>query len=215
VEAYDPVHPQVQEAVGILIDILNEKGNLFDAERYAQDTYGNLRDKKNGINQESESVAAGAYNLADVIFQQKGDLIKAEELARESLRIRSLIHDKNYQNIGQSCSQVANVLMAQGKLGDETRGLFEHFLAISFRNSGLDGPNTATGNYHLGSYHAHQETTVDVKQTRQTQLLLAKSYFEEALRIFLKIYGPTHPHTVAAASQLAIVSRELSSYSLP
>jgi hypothetical protein len=45
VEAYDPVHPQVQEAAGILIHILIAKGDLFDAERYAQVTYGNLRDK--------------------------------------------------------------------------------------------------------------------------------------------------------------------------
>jgi hypothetical protein len=32
VEAYDPVHFQVQVAAGILIDILIRKGNLFDAE---------------------------------------------------------------------------------------------------------------------------------------------------------------------------------------
>jgi hypothetical protein len=36
VVAYDPVHPQVQEAAGVLIDILISKGNLLDAERYAQ-----------------------------------------------------------------------------------------------------------------------------------------------------------------------------------
>jgi hypothetical protein len=35
VEAYDPVHPQVQEAAGVLISILISKGDLFDAERYA------------------------------------------------------------------------------------------------------------------------------------------------------------------------------------
>jgi flagellar hook assembly protein FlgD len=72
VEAYDPVHPQVQEAAGVLINILISKGDLFDAECYAQVTYGNLRDKKNGIDQESEAVAEGAYNLADVIYRQKG-----------------------------------------------------------------------------------------------------------------------------------------------
>jgi hypothetical protein len=44
VKAYDPVH-QVQEAAGILIEILITKSDLFDAERYAQVTYGNLRDK--------------------------------------------------------------------------------------------------------------------------------------------------------------------------
>jgi hypothetical protein len=100
VEAYDPVHPQVLEAAGILIDILISKGDLYDAERYAQVTYGNLRDKKNGIDQESGVVADGASNLADVILQQNGDLIKAEELAREALRIRSLINDSNHQSVG-------------------------------------------------------------------------------------------------------------------
>jgi hypothetical protein len=81
VEAYDPVHPQ-EEAAGVLIEILIRKGDLFDAERYAQVAYGNLQDKKNGIEQESEAVATGAYNLADVIYRQGEDLMKAEELAR-------------------------------------------------------------------------------------------------------------------------------------
>jgi hypothetical protein len=77
VEAYDPVHPQVQEAAGVLINILISKGDSFDSERYAQVTYGNIRDKKNGIDQGSESVAIGAYKLADVIYQQDVDFIKA------------------------------------------------------------------------------------------------------------------------------------------
>jgi hypothetical protein len=99
VEAYDPV----QEAAGVLMNILIKKSDLYDAERYAQVTYSTLRDKKNGIDQESEAVAEGAYNLADVIYKQKGDLIKAEELIRESLRIGSLIYDSNHQRVGRSC----------------------------------------------------------------------------------------------------------------
>jgi hypothetical protein len=70
-----------QEAAGILIEILIMKGDLFDAECYAQVTYGNLRDKKNGRDQETEVVAMGEYNLANVIYRQNGDLIKAEEIA--------------------------------------------------------------------------------------------------------------------------------------
>jgi hypothetical protein len=54
-----------------LIHIQIKKGDLFDAKRYAQVTYSNLRDKKNGFDQESEAVATGAYNLAEVINQQK------------------------------------------------------------------------------------------------------------------------------------------------
>jgi tetratricopeptide (TPR) repeat protein len=213
VEAYDPVHPQVQEAAGILIHILIVKGDLFDAERYAQVTYGNLRDKKNGMDQESEVVARGAYNLADVIFRQNGDLIIAEELARESLRIRSLINDSNYHSVGCSCNLLATVLNIQGKLGDETRGLYERFLAIFIRNEGPDEQASAIGNYSLGMFHYQlscEQATVD---SQQTLLLSAKFYFEESIRIYSKTYGPTHPDALNAASLLTTVSSELSQIS--
>jgi hypothetical protein len=224
VETYDPVHPQVQEAAGMLIHILIRKGDLYDAERYAQVTYENLRDKKNGMDQESEAVAMGAFNLANVIYQQKreaynlanvisqqdGDLIKAEELARESLRIRSLIFHSNHERVGIICNLLANILRIQSKLGDETRVLLERYLAISTRNQGPDGSQTAVANYNLGLFHyqlALEQATDDLKQT---QLLLAKSHHEETLRIRSKIYGPTHPETVATASRLASVTSVLS-----
>jgi hypothetical protein len=120
-EAYDCVHSQVQEAAGVLIDVLIVKGDLYDAERYAQVTYGNLRDKKNGIDQNSEVVAQGAHNLANVIYERKGDLIKAEELARESLRIRTLIYGTEPHEVGNCCDLLARILEAQGNSKEETR----------------------------------------------------------------------------------------------
>jgi hypothetical protein len=111
--------PQVQEAAGILINNLILKGNLFDAELYAQVTYGNLRDK-NGIDQESEVVAEGAHCLADVIYRQDGNLIKAEELARESLRIVSLIYDINRHRVGRACCLLATVGSVETPLFGET-----------------------------------------------------------------------------------------------
>jgi tetratricopeptide (TPR) repeat protein len=210
VEAYDPAHPQVQEAAGILIEVLIAKGDLFDAERYAQVTYGNLRDKKNGIDQESEAVAEGAFNLANVIYRQKGDLIKAEELARESLRIRTLIYDSNDNTVDLSCGLLASILSVQGKLGDETRGLYERSLALSIRNEGPDGLDVATGNYNVGKFYeklAIKQSTVDATQM---YLLLAKSHFTDAQRILLKIHGPTHPNTVDASSRLTDILRQLS-----
>jgi tetratricopeptide (TPR) repeat protein len=143
----------VQEAAGILIKILISKGDLFDAERYAQVTYGNFQNKKNGIDQESEAVAEGAYNLANIIYQQNGDLIKAEELARESLRITSLINYSYHHRFGKICSLLANALKDKGELGDETRGFYERYLAIYIRNFGPDGPDTAVANYNLGLFH--------------------------------------------------------------
>jgi hypothetical protein len=182
------------------------KGDLFDAERYAQVTYGNLRDKKNGIDQDSELVATGAYNLANVIFQQNGDLMKAEELARESLRIRTLIHDIN---IGSGFDLLARIMSKQGNLGDETRELYANSLAFCIENDGLDAINTADANINIGVFHgmvADMQPTIDSKRI---QLLLAKSYYEEGLRIKLKIHGPSHPSTVTTSSKLAEIIRAL------
>jgi tetratricopeptide (TPR) repeat protein len=207
VEAYDCVHPQVQEAAGVLIDILISKGDLYDAERYAQVTYGNLRDKKNRMDQEGEEMATGAYNLANVIQWQKGELIEAEELARESLRIRTLIHDVN---VGLSCNLLAGILQARGKFGDETRGLFEHYLVLSIRNEGPDGHNTAIGNLNIGLLYQQVASIQLTDDSKRTQLLLAKSHFTEAIRIRSKIDGPTHPSTINVSSLLADVLEDLS-----
>jgi tetratricopeptide (TPR) repeat protein len=200
----------VQEAAGILIDILIMKGDLYDAERYAQVTYSNLRDKKNGIDQESKAVAVGAYNLANVIYEQKGDLVKAEELARESLRIRTLIYGNNESTVDVCYDLLANILNAQGKFGNETRKLYERSLAISIRYEGPDGFNTAIGHYNIATFYhklANIQPTVDLKRA---QLLLAKSHFVEVRRIRSKIDGPTHPNTINVSSWLTIVLRELS-----
>jgi hypothetical protein len=59
VDAYDPVHPQVQEAAGWLIYSLIQLGGFSRAERFAEQTYVNLRDIKNGMDQEGELVAYG------------------------------------------------------------------------------------------------------------------------------------------------------------
>jgi uncharacterized protein YyaL (SSP411 family) len=95
VEAYDPVHPQVQEAASLLIDSLLRVRNFYDAERYADVTYGNLKDHKNGMDQESEAVARGAHSFADAICRKGGDLMKAERLAREALSIRSRLYSSD------------------------------------------------------------------------------------------------------------------------
>jgi hypothetical protein len=155
VEAYDPVHPQVQEAAGLLIESLIRKDDLFDAEQYAQVTYGNLRDRNNGMDQESEAVAEGAYNLADVIHRQGGDHMKAEELGRESLCITSLIYDDNHYRVGKACNLLVCILSGHGQLGDEMRGLYERYLANFIRNLVPDGSNLASGNFDLGLFY-HQ-----------------------------------------------------------
>jgi hypothetical protein len=151
VETYDCVHPQVQQAAGMLIECLMQKGDLFNAERFAQQTYENLRDRKNGMDQEGEEVALGSYNLANVIHGQYGDLLKAEKLAREALLIREQLN--NFNEAARSCDLLGRILQSQGKFGDETKGLFERSLAIFMRREGPDGSNTKILNNHIREYY--------------------------------------------------------------
>jgi hypothetical protein len=132
-----------------------------------------------------------------VIFQRDGDSIKAEELARESLRIRTLIYDVNDSYLDLSCNLLARNLSAQGKLGDETRGLYKRSLALSIRNEGPDG---------FYQQLAKPQSIVDAKRMH---LLVANSHFVEAQRIWSKIHGPTHSDAVDAASRLNVVLRQL------
>jgi tetratricopeptide (TPR) repeat protein len=222
VDAYDPVHPQVQEAAGMLIACLIHKGDLFNSERFSQQTYENLRDRKNGMDQEGEAVANGSHNLANVIHRQEGDLLKAEELAREALRIRSLIYNYDDHKIGGSCDLLARILQSQGKFKDETKRLFERSLAIFIGREGPDGVNTAISNINTGSYFyelAQRLPTVDTKRKhflvsklyrKRKHFLISKLFMEEGFRIRTKIHGPTHPNTVQAASLLSDVISALS-----
>jgi hypothetical protein len=101
-------------------------------------TYLNLRDEKNGMDQVGKEIAIGAYNLAYVILEQKGDLKKVEELAREALRIRTVIYGNIHVEIGVSYELLAKILHAQGELGDVTRELYEHSLSLFILNMGSD-----------------------------------------------------------------------------
>jgi tetratricopeptide (TPR) repeat protein len=154
VEAYDCVHPQVQEAAGVLIHGLIAKGDYYDAERYAQVTYSNLRDKKNGIDQDDDEIATSAYNLAYVLYCQKVNLAKAEEYAREALNIRTKIHGSNDNCVGRSCDLLAEILRDEGKLGDETMVLYKRSIAILKRIEGPDGLNVAAGNMNIGRFYS-------------------------------------------------------------
>jgi hypothetical protein len=208
--AYNPVHPKVQEAAGTLIECLMHNGDLYNAERFAEASLDSLKDPANGLDQESEEVANGYYDLANVINEQEGDLVKAEMLARESLRIRTRVYGNDHVNVGHSCSLLARILTAQDNLGNETMDLFERSLANNTKNYGLDGINTAISNSNLGAFYHQLEDTQQNAQKRKEYLRMSKSTFKEALRIYTRICGPDNPQTTEASSQLSIISRKLS-----
>jgi hypothetical protein len=209
--AYNPVHPKVQEAAAKLIECLTFKGDLDKAELFAQMTLDSLKDRANKVDQEGEEVAEGHFNLGRVLsLQLNGDLVKAEMLARESLRIRARLYCSNHLYVGFSMGLLGGVLRRQGNVGDEVRELYERALAIKVKYDGPDGGNTAVSNLNLGYFHNQVSQSNLSASKRKEHLSLSKSYFEEALRIYTKIFGPDHPDTIGAASHLSMISLELS-----
>lgn len=176
--------------------------------RFAEMTYSNLRDKSNGINQNGEEIAMGAHNLVSVITKTNGDLIKAEVLARESLRIRILIYG-DHRRVAISCDLLASILRAQGKLGDKTKKLYERSLVLFIKCDGANGPNAAAGNLNRGGFHHRLAVMQHTIGAKRTELLLAKSYYDEGLRIYLEICGPTHPDTAFVQPRLSEVLSDI------
>jgi tetratricopeptide (TPR) repeat protein len=202
--AFNPVHPDVQEAASKLIEALINTGNQSDAERYAEMTLDSLRNRSNGVNQESEEVAVGYYDLARTILERPdGDLDRIEQLAREAYRIR--VNLKNDMDIGISGNLLANCLKAQGKLGDETIGLYTKFLGVCNRDQGPDNANASAINANLSRLYSDLALRNIDNDTRNEHLRIAKSYIEEAVRIARKVNAPGHLKTLDYEDRLDLI----------
>jgi hypothetical protein len=105
---------------------------------------------------------------------------------------------------------LAQILTNQGKFGDETKELLERSLAIYVVNEGLDGPDTVVGNITIGQFYCELAMIQSIISIKRTQLLLAKSYTEEAIRIVTTVHNPTHPNSVLAEFVLSDILSELS-----
>jgi tetratricopeptide (TPR) repeat protein len=150
-----------------------------------------LRDKKNGLNQEGEELASGAYNLADVIFRQKGNLVRAAELARESLRIRTLLYSNTSNCVGLSCNLLAKILQAQNKL-KESIELFERALSIFVKFEGTNSPQYAAGNLSLGNLRQKYAEIQPTAELKRKELKLSDSNFK--VYIYIHIYECIYIH---------------------
>jgi tetratricopeptide (TPR) repeat protein len=207
--AYNPVHPKVQNAASMLIECLLLKGDFDHVETFAQMTLDSLKDPGNGLDQQSEAVANGYYDLGNVICQQEGDLVKAEKLVRESLRIRSRLHDAHHELVGMSIDLLARILQAQGNLGSETQKLYERALVICIKHYGSEGLNTAASNFNLSAFYDHLAKNSQTAETKKDHLQLSESKCKESLRIYTVVLGPDNPRTIEASSRLSIILRKL------
>jgi hypothetical protein len=143
-------------------------------------------------------VAVGYYNLGRVIDKLKVDFVRAEMLARESLRIRAQLFGNDDYRVGESTTLLAGILREQGNLGAKVKELFECSLAIDVKHEGPDGINTSISNANLGDFHSQLAFTDVTPEERKEHLQLSISYYTEALRINTKIFGPAHHNTINA-----------------
>jgi hypothetical protein len=135
---------------------------------------------------------------------------KAEMLVREAYRIRVQLYGNNHYHSGQNAKLLASILMSKGKYGDETKKLFERFLATSIRNEGPDAANTASGNTSLGTFHYELAKRQLTAGTKKEQLCLARSYYIETVRIWTKLYGSSNSKTIEYVSRLSHIELDLS-----
>jgi hypothetical protein len=159
------------------------------------------------MDQDGVELAVAAFNLSTVIFRQGGNIVKAEELARESIRIRILIDNKDLQT---SLELLASILVAQRNFGDETKGLYERSLALVIKNEGLDSLNAAHINHSIASFYIKFTTTQTTISAKMHSLLLIESHLKEALRVYSKIHGSAHESTVDTQVLLTTVLRQIS-----
>lgn len=231
--AYNPVHPEVQKAAVSLIECLTHKGDFDQAETFAQMTLDSLIDPANGLDQNSDQVSIGYYQLGKVIHLQNGDLVKAERLAREALRIQNLIYSSTSpgEHAGGCMGLLADILISQGKRGSEPKELLERCLAIDIKYYGLNGANTAVAYMNLGEFYYKSASEIllllDGRETHSNKYFhttmetvinyfhLAESNFTETLRIFLKIHGPKSSKVFKVASRLASVNSSKEAISSP
>lgn len=139
---------------------------------------------------------------------EKEDLVNAENLTRESLRIRTKLFG-NLHLEGYSGSLLASILLKQGKLGYETKELLEKSLALDIKNCGPEGSNTAQAFWSLGDYYYLLAEKEQTDEAQKEHLRLSKVKYEEALRIYTKIKGSGNSDSMQLLSILASVSRKL------
>jgi hypothetical protein len=178
--AYNLVHPKVQSTASMIIEYLTLKGDFCNAELFAQMTLDSLKERENGLDLQSEAVAKEYFDLVNAIFMQSGDLVKAEKLVRETLRIRVLIHSSD-RFLGSPISLLSSILRKQGKLGSETKELSDQSLAISTRNYEPDGTNTAVDYFNFGLFYRELADKQQTVPTRKEHLRLSEIKFKEAV----------------------------------
>jgi hypothetical protein len=133
---------------------------------------------------------------------QNGDLVKSEKLAREYLCIITKLEGKFASIVGAGF-KFCFILYQQGKHTDEMEELSEHHLIIK-RRDGLISASVACKNVLIAGHHHIRAMGMEkTDSSRRKELLSAKSYYEEGIRIYTLVFDSTHQETVDAENTLS------------
>jgi hypothetical protein len=94
---------------------------------------------------------------------------------------------------------------------DEVREVFERMLVIFIKSEGVDCYMASVTNSKLSACHLNISDELPPGNARTEQLHKAVGTAKEAIRINIKINGPTHPETVGYESLLSDIMENLNS----
>ncbi len=152
-------------------------------------------------------------DLAWLYFEQ-GDLKKAEEPLKQALLIQEQTLSPNHPRLAKTLTKLGLLYCAQGNF-KEAEESQQRALKIRQDILPLEHPDIAESYDSLGllSYHKARayENTKRFEQA-QRKYAEAESYYQKALAIRKKIFGPDHPETTQTKNHLGLLYLARSEY---
>ena len=221
-EAYDPVHPQVQDVSAYLIGCLIKLGDFSEAERFARISYESLTCANSGADPNGREVMKGASMLVKICYltaQQTNNplvgLEEGEKLSRKVMQIAMqtdgvdgydsgiyqydlylVLKEKDRLQFNSGLRQAQTELEARKSIV-ERKILLDRALAISVRCHANGGKDTMY--MHMELYHFYGQLSGSSfygKEKERTEALRAsRTYLDSALRTSIVVNGLRHPFT--------------------
>lgn len=190
--AYGCVHCEVQEAASNLIDCLLNQGDYSRADGYCRMNYDNLTDPRNGIDQESDEVCHGMFQICciwlkkDPVKDEKEAIAlgnEAEDLIRKSTRLymkrKSL---KNYGSI-RYYRAFGEILLKRSQFTEETRTVLERYLYLARDQNGRIAPigdsDMKRSLQFLAVFYSMTGVTTPSGEVRTCDMQLLENYQKE------------------------------------
>lgn len=96
----------------------------------------------------------------------------------------------------------------------EVKEMQERCIAIDTKYEGIDSDNVAISNNNLARFYCHPLNKLYVGDALTEKLQLALSHCQEAKRISIKIFGPTHEETRQYESESLAIVMQINSHSV-